>query len=218
MSLAPLPKPACCIASSSHFHVVGKSVSETVLGTNLRLDGTPEHRRTQIAVCLKTRTKLAMKLKSFITLPSPPVRSTDLAKFAFKPITEEFVHGQLKQLRTNKAIGLDNISTRLLKDSASVISKSLTKLFNQSLVTCTFPSLWTFGKVSTLYKKGDRCDPNNYRPITVLPTLSKILEKAVHNQLYFFLNDNKSLLPNNLVFDLSYQLIQPWHTLQIMYF
>ena len=55
-------------------------------------------------------TKLAMKLKSFITLPSPQVRSTDLPKFAFKPITEEFVHGQLKQLRTNKAIGLDNIN------------------------------------------------------------------------------------------------------------
>ena len=54
MSLAPLPKPACCIASSSHFHVVGISVSETVLDTNLRLDGTPEHRRTQIAVCPKT--------------------------------------------------------------------------------------------------------------------------------------------------------------------
>ena len=137
-----------------------------------------------------TGTKLAMKLKSFITLPPPPVRSTNLQKFAFKPITEEFVHGQLKQLRTNKAIGLDNISARFLKHSASVVSKSLTKLFNQSLVTCTFPSLWKFGKVFALFKKGDRCDPNNYRPITVLPTLSKILEKAVHNQLYFFLNDN----------------------------
>ena len=46
-----LPKPACCIASSSHFHVVGISVSETVLDTDLRLDGTPEHQRTQIVVC-----------------------------------------------------------------------------------------------------------------------------------------------------------------------
>ena len=111
-------------------------------------------------------TKLAMKLKSFITLSSLPARSTDLPKFVFKPITEEFVRGQLKQLRTNKAIGLDNISARLLKDSTSAISKSFTKLFNQSLVTRTFPSLWKFGKVSALFKKGDRCDPNNYRPIT----------------------------------------------------
>ena len=58
MSLAPLPKPTCCIASSSHFHVVGISVSETVLDTNLRSDGTPKHQRTQIAVCRKTHEHL----------------------------------------------------------------------------------------------------------------------------------------------------------------
>ena len=49
-------------------------------------------------------TKLAMKLKSFVTLPSPPASSTDLPKFVFKPITEELVRGQLEQLRTNEAI------------------------------------------------------------------------------------------------------------------
>ena len=115
----------------------------------------------------------------------------------------------LNNFETNKAIGLDNISARLLKDLASVVSKSLAKLFNQSLVTCTFPSFWKFGKVSALFKTGDHCDPNNYRPITVLPTLSKILEKAVHNQLYLFLNDNKIITSKQLVFDLSYQQIQP---------
>ena len=63
--------------------------------------------------------KLAMKLKSFVTQPSPLASSTDLPKFVFKPITEEFVRGQLKQLRNNKATVdniLDNISARLLKD------------------------------------------------------------------------------------------------------
>ena len=78
-----------------------------------------------------------------------------------------------------------------MKDSASVVSGSLTRLFNQSLESHTFPSLWKFGKVSALFKKGDRCDANNYRPITVLPTVSKILEKAVHIQLYAYLTNNK---------------------------
>ena len=55
MPLVPLPEPVCCIASSSHFHVVGISVSETVLDTNLRLGATPEHRSTQITVCPKPR-------------------------------------------------------------------------------------------------------------------------------------------------------------------
>lgn len=129
-----------------------------------------------------------MKLTSFTTLPSPPARSTDLPKFVFKSITEEFVCDQLKQLRTNKAIGLDNISTCLLKDLASVISKCLTKLFYQSLVT---RSLWKFGKVSALLKNGNAVTQTNYRPITVLPTLSKVLEKEIHNQLYYFLKENK---------------------------
>ena len=69
-------------------------------------------------------------------------------------------------------------------------SASLTRLFNLCLETRTFPSLWKFGKVAALFKKGDRCDANNYRPITVLPTISKILEKAVHTQLYAYLKNN----------------------------
>ena len=137
-------------------------------------------------------TKLAQKLKScrFHIYSAPAVNSNLPHEFAFEPITEEFVLRELKQLKTNKAIGLDNISARLLKDSASVISASLTRLFNLSLETRTFPSLWKFGKVAALFKKGDRCDANNYRPITVLPTISKILEKAVHTQLYAYLKNN----------------------------
>ena len=50
--------------------------------------------------------------------------------------------------------------------------------------------IWKKGKVSPLFKSGDRCDPNNYRPITVLPALSKIMEKLVHIQLYSYLNEN----------------------------
>ena len=48
-----------------------------------------------------------------------------------------------------------------------------------------------FGKVTALFKKGDRCEANNCRPITVLPTISKILEKAVHVQLYANLKNNE---------------------------
>ena len=52
------------------------------------------------------------------------------------------------------------------------------------------------GKVTALFKSGSRLDANNYRPITVLPTLSKILEKAVHSQVYGFLKTNELLSPN----------------------
>ena len=138
-------------------------------------------------------TKLAQKFKSYgYYIFSTIAADSSLSyEFTFEPIKEDFVLRQLQQLKTNKAIGLDNISARLLKDSATVISASLTRLFNLSLETRIFPFLWKSGKVTALFKKGDRCDANNYRPITVLPTISKILEKAVHIQLYAYLKNNE---------------------------
>ena len=56
------------------------------------------------------------------------------------------------------------------------------------------------GKVTALFKSGSRLDANNHRPITVLPTLSKILEKAVHSQVYGFLKTNELLSPNQFSF------------------
>ena len=56
----------------------------------------------------------------------------------------------------------------------------LTKLFHRSIDSSVFPAIWKQGKVTALFKSGDKSDCNNYRPITVLPTVSKILERAVH--------------------------------------
>ena len=116
-------------------------------------------------------------------------------------MTESFVLKQLKTLKTNKAIGLDRIGARLLNDSAECMAPIiLTRLFNRSLEISTFPSIWKCGKVTALLKGGDRTDCNNYRPITVLPTTSKILEQAVHQQLYEFLSANELLTPNQFGF------------------
>ena len=76
----------------------------------------------------------------------------------------------------------------------------LTRIFNRSLNCSTFPCIWKLGKVSALFKSGNRCDLNNYRPITVLPTVSKILEKAVHSQVYEHLQKNKILSPKKFGF------------------
>ena len=54
------------------------------------------------------------------------------------------------------------------------------------------------GKVTALFKSGNRSDPNNYRPITILPTLSKILERAAHQQLYSYLKENHKLASKQL--------------------
>ena len=108
-------------------------------------------------------------------------------------LEESFVLQQLLALKTNKAIGLDKISARLLKNSAHTIALSVTKLLNLSIKTGKFPKLWKCSKITALFKSGDRTNASNYRPISILPTLSKILEKAVHTQLYQFLVANKLL-------------------------
>ena len=110
--------------------------------------------------------------------------------FSFQLISESFVRDAIKRLKPNKAIGLDKISARLLKDSGHTIVPSLTSLFNLSLQTETFPSVWKNARVIPLYKKGDKQDPSNYRPISVLPTVNKSLENAVHTQFYGYLTEN----------------------------
>ena len=62
-----------------------------------------------------------------------------------------------------------------------------------SITTCCFPEVWKCSKVTALFKSGDRTNTTNYRPISILPTLSKILERAVHSQLYEYLDANQIL-------------------------
>lgn len=99
----------------------------------------------------------------------------------------------LLSLKINKAIGLDFISARLLKYGARAICRSVTRLLNLSISSGKFPDIWKCSKVSALFKCGDRTNPTNYRPISILPTLSKIMEKVVHSQFYKFLNSQDLL-------------------------
>ena len=85
------------------------------------------------------------------------------------------------------------INAKLLKDSASSIVSGLTKIINASLFSQTFPDIWKKGKIVPLHKSKDPTSPNNYRPITILPILSKILEHIVHQQVYEYLQQNNMI-------------------------
>ena len=113
--------------------------------------------------------------------------------FESKEIKIKSVFKQVSNLKTNKSTGLDGISERLLKDAAAIIAPTLTDIFNQSLKSSVFLKIWKEGKVTPIYKSGDLSNMSNYRPITVLPILSKILERLVHTQIYSYLSENKIL-------------------------
>ena len=93
----------------------------------------------------------------------------------------------LSTLKKNKASGCDNIPAVLLKFCAAGIANSLTCLFNRSFELSQFPSAWKEALVVPVFKKGSRTDPGNYRPIALLPIVSKVLERVVHHKLTSFL-------------------------------
>ena len=118
-------------------------------------------------------TDLALK---FSDMNVPLANKTQL-EFKFSLIKESFVLSKLQTLNPRKAIGVDKILNRMLKATAPVIARLLTKIFNHSLETGTFPSGFKIGKITALHKSGDRSHPSNYQPISVLPALSKFFRK-----------------------------------------
>ena len=100
----------------------------------------------------------------------------------------------LKAINVAKATGLEKIPNRLLKISADVVALSLTGVLNQSLVTGIFPPDWKLAKVSPTFKNESKSDLNNYWPISVFPTVVKIFEKVIYDQLYHYLSNENGLL------------------------
>ena len=104
------------------------------------------------------------------------------------------VNNIILAISPDKAAGIDKIAARLLRLAAPAVALSIAKLINLSFCTGTFPSRWKIAKVTPLYKNGAECHPCNYRPISLLPVLSKVIERHMHDTLYTFLCDN------NLIF------------------
>ena len=95
----------------------------------------------------------------------------------------------IKNLDTSKATGCDAIPARLLKPVAANLSQHITCIFNQSIDNCVFPWDAKLADVVPLFKKGDNLVIKNYRPLSILPCMSKILERLMHQQLLPFLDN-----------------------------
>ena len=117
-------------------------------------------------------------------------------RFSYTCILPEEGLTELLKLNIHKSSGLDGISPNILKMSATVIYESLTHIFNLSLCTGNFLSKLKLARVTPLYKSGDIADMNNYRPISVLPILSKLFEKIVYAHIYEYLIKYKLIHPN----------------------
>ena len=110
--------------------------------------------------------------------------------FKLKYIPKIFVEKELKKLKKHKATGLDQLPPTILRDAACEISSPLTYIINLSISTGKVPNTWKIAKIIPIHKSGDTTLPENFRPISILPVLSKLLERSVHSQLLKYLEEN----------------------------
>ena len=119
--------------------------------------------------------------------------SKDHSDFNFHSISAEYVYDQICNLSNGKSPGLDDIDVKLLKTAAPIICNSLAYICNLSLATSVFLSEWKNAKVIPIFKSGSKSNVGNYRPISVLSVVSKIIERAVHDQVYSYMSANNYL-------------------------
>ena len=124
--------------------------------------------------------------------------------FKFTPIEEEETKTIIKNLKPKNSSGNDSISLILLKASINSIAKPLNCIINQSLITGRFPSKLKLAKSIPIFKEGDEHDFNNYRPISLLPSISKVFEKTTYSQLFQYLTVNSLLHANKYGFGAKY--------------
>ena len=98
---------------------------------------------------------------------------------------------RVKKLFNSRATGIHKIPNKILKACSDIISHHLSQIFNISLTTECYPDSLKFAKVAPVYIGGDKDNLDNYRPISVLPTIARVFEKLIHENMieYFESND-----------------------------
>ena len=128
---------------------------------------------------------LILKQEEFSTHPSISIPSRDFKlNFSFQPVCVSYIQSLLDRIKCNKSCGPDNIMPKILKYSAPSIAVHLTRLLNLYISTSTWPTEWKLSHVTPVFKKDDATLVSNYRPISVLSIIPKILEKVNFDQLY----------------------------------
>ena len=113
-------------------------------------------------------------------------------------LTENELEEAVKSLSKKKASGPDGLDVNIIISVYKIIKRPQLKIFNDSLLLGIFPQTTKIVKVLPFYKSGKKNLMTNYRPMSVLPSFSKILERIMYNLLYSYLNDN------NLFFQIQF--------------
>ena len=118
---------------------------------------------------------------------------TITADFCLVGTTEKQVLKIMQDVKSSKAVEVEELSGRLLKDGADILAKPIFTLCNLSISRGALPSACKVAKLKPILKKDKKTDSSNYRPISLLSVISKIIETVVHDQTNTFLADENIL-------------------------
>ena len=119
--------------------------------------------------------------------------------FRFSELTSREVQKALSSIKSTTAPGHDKFPGFVLKRLAGALAPNITIIYNSTTRNNIVPSCWKMAEVRAIYKqKGSKTDPNNYRPISVLPILGRTLEKLIAAQLYNYCDEHDILPPEQL--------------------
>jgi len=144
-------------------------------------------------------------------LYKPKIYFNNPVAFSFSnvPVTQLEIINATSQLLPKKSEDFSGLSMFFIKKFVHILSLPLLHLITKSLETGVIPNQLKIAKVVPIFKSGDRLSPDNYRPISLLPNFSKILEKVVSNRLIEFLDEQKIISESQFGFRKGHSTIHP---------
>ena len=163
-------KSSICDVFNKHFATAGTKVSTSI-------SGNPDNKKPALAYVKQVTNN-----------------------FLLSPVSESYICRIVKGLKPKRSTGYDDISNALLQQLIHVIKLPLAVVFNKSIQFGIYPDLMKLAKVIPLHKGGLSSVPDNYRPISLLPVLSKVLERIIYEKLVAHLDANDVLYPKQFGF------------------
>ena len=111
-------------------------------------------------------------------------------EFKFHPVDITIINRALGKMKKSLGFESDGIASKFLKIAFPVICNSICDIFNFSIFSGSFPESWKIAHVAPIFEEGKPDDHSNYRPISVLPVVSRIFEKLIYDQLMIMITMN----------------------------
>ena len=173
--------------------------------TQLSVDGTMISKPFEIAQCMNQH--FIRKVQNIVQ-NLPPNNSDPLCQvrrlmrtrscsFSLKAVYPDEIEQIISRLKTTKSCGLDNIDSFIIKLAKEQLVPVITHIVNLSISHEVFPFAWKCAKIIPLHRKLELTNPMNYRPVALLAICSKILERAIFQQIVRYLEENKLLHPSH---------------------